>query len=191
MKKKCRVVMLPTNQKAKSIAVTNHGLSYDESDYLAESWNHLYIVSDDQIQVGNTVIKFISDDMSICPVQDEQDLLYISAENELGTHITCGKIIASTDYTLNLPSLSQSFIQKYCEVGGIEEVMVEFVQKDELGECAGIWTPKVNKNNEIISRVKDYWNKEEVIKLINRFHNDFYNTTLDTNSRDRWIEKNL
>lgn len=166
MKKKCRVVMLPTNQKAKSIAVTNHGLYYDEPDYLAKSWNHLYIVSDDQIQVGNTVIKFIGDDMSICVVQDEQELSYISAENELGTHITCRKIIATTDLALNLPRPSKAFIEKYCQLGGIENVMVEYFTVNENGiNCL-----KVNKDNEIsIFKLKGSWTREELELSLEQF----------------------
>ena len=71
----------------------------------------------------------------------------------------CKKIIASTDSSLNLPKLSNDFIKKYCEVGGIDEIMIEYetgyTQQQYSEIDLQFERPKVNSNNEIsISRIR-------------------------------------
>jgi len=79
-----------------------------------------------------------------------------------------------------LPKPSQAFIKKYCEVGGIDEVLVEYEEKcprckcDNYDECWSakecsvndsqyIQTLKVNSHNEItIHPIKTSWSREEL-----------------------------
>lgn len=123
----------------------------------------------------------------------------------------CKKIIATTDESLtvdyydgaynelnkqSLPRPSNEFLRKYCGLGGIEEVLVEYeynhdntvpYPKKVEGE---MYKLKVAPDNTImIKSIKDSWNREEVVKLIKEFHK----CVCDHPSRNvnNWIEKNL
>jgi hypothetical protein len=85
------------------------------------------------------------------------------------------KIISTTDtklgygdefggwYPLSQPS--QAFIEKYCKVGGIDEVLVEYIPYSDSQSFKTIL--KVNSHNEItIHPIKDSWTREEVIELL-------------------------
>jgi hypothetical protein len=37
-------------------------------------------------------------------------------------------VIGTTDESLGLPKPSQAFIEKYCKVGGIDEVLIEYIK---------------------------------------------------------------
>jgi hypothetical protein len=113
MLKNCKTVMLPTNEKA-PINLTNQGLLFNSPDYIGKN-QHLYILSDDEIKVGDYTI----DNDGNLPFQIHANIV----RYKQGKY---PKIIASTDSSLNLPSPSQAFIEKYCEVGGIDEVLVKY-----------------------------------------------------------------
>jgi len=89
----------------------------------------------------------------------------------------CDKIIASTDPSLNLPRPSDSFIKKYCELGGFDNVMVEYEQVYEDQLEGGVFVPrsagyrlKVAPDNTIsIKGVKNMWNREDIKKLVMKF----------------------
>ena len=110
------------------------------------------------------------------------------------------EIIATTDPELNtwqdfedegatflhevLPQPSKAFIEKYCEVGGIDEVDVEYedkgcpnymavdVRKGELAPWIEKLEPKVDSHNTItIHPIKDSWSREEVIQLFRDYQN--------------------
>jgi hypothetical protein len=138
---------------------------------------HLYIVTDEEIkegdwyyEVGNSV-----------PVKKWDNYLSIREG-----HNWCKKIIAITDTSLkieiargfkgkeyNLPKPSNSFIEKfiseYNKGNIITDVMVEYEgEYDSMyeGWYAETIQPKVDRNNCItITRSKDTWNREEVIKF--------------------------
>jgi len=82
----------------------------------------------------------------------------------------CRKIIASTDPKLTLPQPSQAFIEKYCKVGGIDEVDVEyrvhFNNKAWLPEHRVLSLKTDSHNTITIHAIKDSWNREEVIELL-------------------------
>jgi len=91
------------------------------------------------------------------------------------------EIIATTDPELNLPQPSKAFIEKYCEVGGIDEVDVEyglfhdgnFKEDDETHAFKATRKPRVNSHNEItIHPVKDSWTMEDLPDLLSRFCKD-------------------
>ncbi len=131
------------------------------------------------------------------------------------------KIIASTDTSLGLPQPSTAFIDKYITEYNkgniIEMVMVEYFkihvgwEPDYSFEDEGIegsketyqFIPKVSKDNTItISKVKDSWNREEVIELIksavgeshdfSRENNDIHSIgIIERRFLNSWINKNL
>ena len=105
---------------------------------------HLYFLSDEEIKegdivkipcgigrvkelhykLGNDNPSYIVEDLIIL------SLRYDQKENEFQTNSfrfeDVKKIIASTDESLKLPRPSNEFIKKYCELGGIDEVLVEY-----------------------------------------------------------------
>lgn len=141
--KKCKVLLLPTNEKASLIYGNSllNKLSYGELSPSHCSHYHLYIISDDKIEEGEFGINLYS--TSIFQVvevkQDGYNVKWITGGN-IGNDIQFDslalpkKIIATTDTSLttcqcrkvgyhklsckqtyNLPEPSQSFIQKFIE----------------------------------------------------------------------------
>lgn len=134
------------------------------------------------------------------------------------TELECKKIIATTDISLNyikhddtvpypkgeqirLPQPSQQFIEKYIESYNcgkiITDVLIEYENYHEefmnpIGKTIiNFKKLKVNpKDNTItIKKVKDIWNREEVVILLNKLNN-----TLNIGSEltlEQWIENNL
>ena len=127
----------------------------------------------------------------------------------------CKKIIATTDKSLIIsksingvmgntgtitdyfPQPSQAFIQKYIEEYNkgnvITDVMVEYNKFEEPttdgnSEKYIEYELKVSSDNTItIRRIKDSWNREEVIELA---HKLLFRNTLEKQLNE-WIEKNL
>lgn len=106
---------------------------------------------------------------------------------------------------LRLPQPSQSFIEKYVEEYNkgniITEVMVEYTDWSEtfngvyMEENEEEWKVNPKDNTITIRKIKDSWNREEVISLIKdamitgvniRDKNLIFNDV-----RDNWIDKNL
>lgn len=111
------------------------------------------------------------------------------------------KIIATTDKSLNLPLIHDSFlppfIKAYNEGKAITEVDLEmcggtndrFIQKE--------WRIKTRPDNTVIIHESKKYSKEEVVKLLNGMAeyitnevlaDDYMPTIEDTN---KWIDKNL
>jgi len=205
MFKKHKVVMLPT-EKASRLFIVNDKKLYNNgqlagtdievsagSNYINQ---HLYILSDEEIKepcyayciVSNTV-EWLSN-LQIKVLRKE----------------SWKKIISSTDSSLrteiynSLPRPSDSFIKKYCELGGIDEVMVEYYKDGyKLVDTKEGWKRdedsyelflKVAPDNTItIKRIRDSWNKEEVIEKLRAFSS--WKTRSFTSEDIKWIEENL
>lgn len=170
---------------------------------------HLYIISDDEIKEGDY---FINE-------QPYNKLsLWKCEDGIIPKSLNPRKVIATTDpnlqyrcnccfgtgiieeepcrtciggYTGKLPQPSKAFIEKYCKVGGIDEVMVDyqnfyvkgnytntcvicgktFNETDKLGfVCPDHILPIVSKDNTItIHSIKDSWNREEVERLLCKY----------------------
>ena len=153
---------------------------------------HLYIISDDEIKEGD---------------------LHITSDHE-GFGDRKYKIISSTDASLGLPQPSQQFIEKYIEGYNrdniITDVLVEYESKFETiqkglpgfpEDDISWWTNKVKinpKDNTItIKKIKNSWNKEEVIEFGNKVREYCKNTYKEDSLHrvffewDKWIEENL
>lgn len=175
MFKRTKVVMLPTKEISNVVKI-KYNLFFTTSNltnHLACDYQHLYFLSDDEIKDGDW---------------------FINELNELWRHNGiinpgkfCKKIIATTDRSLTpsifegppelVPEPSQGFIKKYCEKGGIDEVMVEYEEynPNKLNEFTSItaYRLKVASDNTITIRpVKDSWTRQEVENLILQFAND-------------------
>lgn len=183
--KRAKVIMLPRTQKQNksSIKLYQDKLFYDFRQFMSgtATHQHLYITTDDEIKegdwilVGNEIIQAIqSYDIEGC------DKIIATTNNNLFTE---EDIIPYT----SLPQPSKAFIEKYCKVGGIDEVMVEYTVKqktqDEL-EWEGLSSDvspyglnlsknilKINSHNEItIHPIKSNWTKEEIIQVYEEYH---------------------
>src|ERR1035437_1475858 len=116
-----------------------------------------------------------------------------------------GKIIASTDVSLNLPEPSKSFINKYIDEYNkrkiITDVMVEYYSSDDNmdgyvsmfgGKPVGD-TLKLNSDDIItIRKVKDNWNRDEAIELCKKaFNREINGLPHSTIIFDNWVEENF
>lgn len=128
------------------------------------------------------------------------------------------KIIATTDTSLNetdrfngklwynlLPQPSQQFVEKYIESYNkgeiITDVLVEYeadlstITRTDCGLQYWDYKLKINpKDNTItIKKLKDSWNKEELIAEIRKYAKDSLNVDRYKNVffTNEWIEKNL
>ena len=221
--KKCKVVMLPTNEKAQLNNLCVGGINKEVFQLKTnnslfnfnqfQDWNlqHLYITSDEEIKKGDfaySIDSYVNKKRII--TWDEM------LRNDL---VSSNKIITTTDNSLGLPKPSQQFIEKYIEEYNkgniITDVLVEYneISIRECQTCGNItnnWKCncksisfniistynelKVNpKDNTItIKKVKDSWNRNEVISLIKEFDNSIRTVReSEIKYRNNWIETNL
>lgn len=202
MKLKRNVVMLPTNEKA--VEKEDIVLNYPHSMFIATNnmrpnsliadyykSQHLYITSDKEIKEGDWCIQ---NDNYLCKITCNQDR----------TQQGLKKIIATTDKSLGLPTVSDGFIKKFIErynAGNpITEVMVEYEEYPITtygmsdGEPETDTRLKVDKDNCItIKAVKESWTREEVSTIIHNICGTMYkaNTLYAPHTVQKWIDQNL
>ena len=213
MLKKCKIIMLPTNQKTKYLMVYSdvektkgklilNGLKNDEY----KEYQNIYIISDDKIKGSDYCYSYKTNKIvkSTCDVSRE-------ANKNIGFW---KKVIATTDKSLSqtnrteIPQPSEQFIQKYIEEYNrgniITDVLVEYlenytleyyesaIENKRLAQKTNIKeTLKVNpKDNTItIKKAKDSYTKEEVENLIYTAMKDRCYTTIA--EWKKWLEENL
>jgi len=210
MLKKVQVVMLPTNEKA-PITLNNvqKGLFLNPMQLLAKFRNnsctnqHLYILSDEEIKERDWCL-YKESVIGEKPFQITKEQLINKAWFK--------KIIATTDSSLRdftklkeigdfYPQPSNSFLEVYVKAYNegkqIKQVMVEYEGIEWLDRPLEYF-PKVNpKDNTItIKRVKDIWNREEVIELIEKFV--YFNSREEANPKIKtitgvkdWMNQNI
>lgn len=186
-KLKCKVVMLPTEKAVNLYKHKDKGLMLlaplkHEINCYNGSNQHLYFTSDREISVG---------DLSLWKSE------IVRATSSL---LTVGqRIEATTDPTLELPLIPQSFIEKFVEKQGeIKEVMVEMCDR-ALYDSPHVTGISVRKDHTVIcSPVKDTWTREEVEELFLQFvkdcdPNDDLICHYDGDYRDlkTWLKTNL
>jgi len=209
--KKVQVVMLPTNEKANLFIDKNQLLYFPDHKRSYVEWKdvqyqHLYFLSNEEIKEGDWVYNSISKE------------IYQFKENHVDYE---NKIIATTDSSLKihpmqmntphydyLPEPSQSFLEVYVREYNrghqIKEVQVEYEEHLEFsdntqGRQAIInlekdwYRLKVNpKDNTItIKRVKESWNREEVIELLDKISDDCFYQEGSGFDFSKWVEQNL
>lgn len=204
--KKTQVVMLPTNEKAnvgnnvivKHNTTLAYGKKIQEPYNMAETEQHLYFLSDEEIKEGDWVL------INGCIVRQcketnkEPHTIPTVIDTIGGIHhiIVCKKIIATTDSSLiigenkgksllgtdlnkYLPQPSQDFIkvfvEEYNKGNVIEWVDVEYEAMNTtiVNRNYNDFEPKVNSKNEItITMIKENWNREEVIAKLKKLAED-------------------
>jgi hypothetical protein len=209
--KKCKVVMLPTKEKA-IIYTDRHGNLKKHNtpstiplDSIGSNF-HLYILSDEPIKEGDWYLG-VSNTLHQATSHGIASLASATPKVK--------KIIATTDELLfgsgegldylpeHIPQPSQSFIKKYIErynAGDpITHGMVEYhVGFDNIDNPVDFCILKVNpKDNTITIRsVKDTWSREEVVAVLYKRLEDSSTNSEPFNRMlkeqlAKWIEENL
>jgi|GEM_PF-2926453 len=175
--KSAEVVSLPTKGRS-TIYIDSNGklqIGFNIIRTEPDISQHLCFITDEEIKVGDIILE----DLTLfhydkCIFEVTIDDLDRCIENYKNGY--CKKVVALTNQALNLPTPSQSFVKKYCEQGGIDEVMIEFEEicSDTTCNCSNrnecgnfkqfkINKIKVDKNNEItIKAIKDSFSKDEL-----------------------------
>jgi len=174
-KKRCKVVMLPTNKAENCILKDRDGRMRWEKRYFTQEYlnsspdsitgllypksYHLYITSDDKIEEGDIWINL------------DTNTLHNGNLFELADRApSCKKVIATTDSELkDVPQIPQKFIEEYCRKGGIDEVDVEYWDGSSANEYDT--SLKINhKDNTInIHLIKNTYTREEVEAIAAKF----------------------
>jgi len=179
MKKRAKIHLLPTNDESAVI-----GLTADEKTlWVAHSGvgnsygnKHLYITTNDDIKEGdwyldnqtNTIYKCDSYKESLSTDEfDEFQKIIATTDPELVVNAVDirevqGQMMEGHHHK-KLPQPSKAFIEKYCRVGGIDEVDVEyglfhdgnFKDDCETHAFKATHKPKLTSNNEITIHKRD------------------------------------
>lgn len=208
MFKKCKVVMLPTEKVTQIYIARTGGLGYynKPTTYTVPGQGqHLYILSDEEIKEGDWTYSF---QLAIFKNAFGPLGSVIGSDKFIKEELGAKKVIASTDSSLELPRPSDSFIKKYCELGGIDEVRIEYEDVEVYTRDIPrhllspddrdiIHKVKVAPDNTItIKKIKDNWNRTEVLDLIESFVLSTHHIPLNKHpERDdainKWIKENL
>jgi hypothetical protein len=188
---------------------------------------HLYITTDEEIKEGDWFINTGSGGHPT-PKVYQANSENSKAFKEFGPYPEIRKIIASTDpklnsnqiepydtskpYGIEFPQIPQSFIEEYCKVGGIDEVLVEYeilgyksenIHIGVKGTDIDVELPntaqdktqvrlKLNPDNTIIIHpVKEkMYSRDEIGNKIKEFVKEYaYEWSMD--DINEWIEENL
>lgn len=184
MKEKHKIVMLSTNKKSNIHLTIKKNFLYQSINCFTQEnkinfdSKHLYITSDKEIEKGDWYItNYVNE-----PNEVERNKI-IKSKNNKKLHYKYSKIIATTDISLNIPLIPQSFIEKYIKEYNksniITEVNVEYQEILDMSIVENtnktINILKVDTNNIInIYSIKDSWNREEVKAIIIDLQNKAY-----------------
>lgn len=206
--KRAKVVMLPTNKKAKLYLDNKEIYTKNRIDDSILRHN-LYIVSDDEIKEGDWYIddteeirQSFTSDKDYWEVRKDYKKI-IATTDKLPTESYQGHF-EGKDCTDYLPQPSQAFIEKYVEQynkgNQIIDVLVEYEEDyDEHPEILDNplekWEYlKISKDNTItIKKVKDSFSRDEVEVLLFDLAEHYAMTSSKGDIEDfkKWIEENL
>lgn len=142
-------------------------------------YQHLYITTDEDIKKGDNIVRKNYDERYDGDLHEDLPFNQVVVSGVDIKNTPLGrKIVATNDESLSpyikgdwdvnestggqkyyhLPQLSQGFIENYCEVGGIDEVLIEYESDGE------IYKVKVDSDNcIIIQSIKNSWTETELI----------------------------
>lgn len=209
---KSKVVMLPTEKASKNgIAIGGINkelifLNTDNSVYNCNredfNWEpqHLYFLSDEVPKVGDWVYDWFNNQIKKYEEVGSGTKIIATTDSSLMKQELLGKnthggFFISDSY---LPRPSNEFLKKYCELGGIDEVLVEYENDNRPNNEYG-WPMKLKiapDNTITIKPIKDSWSRKEVTSLI---HKAIYELTMPDGEPEfvegyeinNWIKKNL
>lgn len=190
--------LIPLNRLSFSVNHSEGVLNYYEAQ-------HLYFLSDEETKGEecwhyNHIFKTISKEIStgykkIIATTDTS----LKITKELDIHSIPTQYIESDQ---SFPQPSQSFIEKFIENYNkgniISDVMVEYkITNEDFSKTPVQVTIDLktdSKNTITIKRVKELWNREEMVNKIHEFSKQFVantNTAYKQKDINDWIEQNL
>jgi len=193
--------MLPTEKatgivsRAKETNIIQLGATNPRNQYWIDQ--HLYITSDEKVTEGTKCYDLAGKVVYVQEIDEE----FAS----IGSGMACPVeqlriIVASTDASLDLPLLPESFIKKYVEENGkIDEILVEFKEikapfENESNRADISYTkqvPVIRENNTIRILPAKTYAREEVIDLIRRYSEEMGMVPGEDFIRDEWVNKNI
>ena len=132
MKKKCKVLRLPTDKRDGPILSTAHTMRINDDKFDSRSVfiNHLYFVSGAEIQAGDWYVDDVEDVRQSVITDKEYWALRPEYKKIIATTDKSLKISIVSDFNgfiKSLPQIPQSFVKQYVrENGKIDEVLVEY-----------------------------------------------------------------
>lgn len=203
---KCNVVMLPTAKSHGNIIKLSDKLHFNKSKAFPYKKDdkvfHLYITNpneeikeDDWIyKNGIGISKYKKGDY--LPHFNKHQKIIATTDESL--QICTGREAMSSILTYSpLPRPSNTFLKKYCELGGIDKVLVAYLESwGSIGKGKEIHLDiRVASDNTItIKPIKDSWSREEVIELLRQYNAHIINTNdeaLGPYQFNYWIKENL
>lgn len=203
--KEAKILFNPSNNK---LTTRPREWSIEDCITIGYQTNDLYFLSDEEIkEVG--VYGYLNGEIGYTIKQYDKLCFHIPSKNGRGSLTfpyprnfkdEVFKIIISTDKSLGLPRPSDSFIKKYCELGGINEAMVEYNENKTQyrnGINIQLYLKIAPDNTITIKAVKDSWNREEMIEFAKKAYDEGYENGYDGADyaggkyRNEWIEENL
>ncbi len=219
MKQECIPILLPTKEKSMLYLSKEFGLKWSKDgpfvNGITNTQNHfLYICSNEEIKQGDWFYTSFEgkDYVHQCSGSPDRrpDRLLSQNGNYQFTKSNCKKIIASTDKSLGLPSIPQSFIQlyidKYNKGEKLEKCMVEYgFIEDKDPRIRGYYTAedeanlilKLNGNEIIISEYKEkLYTKEEIKQsavkhLYNKAYSAVGGSVVSLKDIDEWLKQHI
>ena len=169
-----KIVMLPTKDKNALIVVHQGnkmlGMNTNSVGYTKQ---YLYFTTDEKIEEGDWVLDMYNQKWKLLDKKlvgfNKAGIRSFSTDNIIG-HL-CKKIVATTDTSLGLPQPTTAFIKKYVELGGIDEVDLEYEGIEWLDRPLEYFI-KVDSHNTItIHAIKNSWNREELDFILDEVMN--------------------
>ena len=213
--KHAQVIILPTQEKGKHsdliINPTTEQLFRFEHQNCTELSNHLYIISDDNIEVGDYVYNIKFNDIYQITHSKESIVFNTEKYNYIkkviattNKHLAQPKKVISRDKigniynTIFLPQPSDSFIQKYIESYNqgkiITDVLVEYEFKGQPN-FYGEFNLKINDkfNTITIKEIKNSYSTKEVEVLLFNFAEEgaLLGTKENMRTFNKFIKNNL
>lgn len=180
-----KIWMLSTKDKSEVVLHESGKLGYlarlslnMDWEFVEKDWTnqHLYFTTDQEIKERDWYFDGI--DLVHKKSKYNKDLVDGNKQAK--------KIVATTDKSLGLPEPSQAFIQKYCELGGIDEVDIELKSSD-LDYFFGDLKVDPIHNTVTIHSIKDSWNREEMFQLMDNYQNYLIETDRTVKSFEEWF----
>ena len=194
MLKKCKIVMLSTNepskignlvtyQKRNLAKVIKEGIN--PKDSTVQFWN-LYIISDDEIKKGDYIYCTITNAIEIAKYNHDyliRDWKKVIATTDTSLYIHQKETISLPERVFYLPQPSEQFIQKYIEEYNRGNIITDVLVEYELISNEEYFLNTINPDENVpyfdedlkinpkyntisIKKVKDSYTKEEVDRML-------------------------
>ena len=161
---------------------------------------HLYLVSNNEVKLGDWWVYIDMSGLPICIFQHTKDSKIFPDDLDRKIEVTTNEDIISDYITSGItfvPSIPKSFIDAYIKSNGtITEVSIEMIEDYDIlptGQMDnGIFLPKTRSDNTAIIHQSKTYTRDEVISFIKDFRNGIITVNeIEIQKTNKWIEENL